>query len=163
MQFGGQVVEESAHDKKKRTEFEETFKAKVTLIFQLKGRKMLVDRYNMWLKRLADELDSLDKQVAKLTAGDLRIARKRDGKIKFNPNRDPSKLETFGNHDDGNGSEDEDEQAKKRLFKKCFNKSNIALGRMIKTTETLNNKTMKYKSDLEKLLLRAKLDRPSMI
>ena len=34
---------------------------------------------------------------------------------------------------------------------------------MIKTQEMLTNKTKKYKTDLEKLLLRAKLDRPSMI
>ena len=34
---------------------------------------------------------------------------------------------------------------------------------MIKTQEVLSQKTKKYKSDLEKLLLRAKLDRPSMI
>ena len=69
----------------------------------------------------------------------------------------------FGNPEVDYGSADEDEQEKKRLFKKCFNKNNIALGRMIKTTEKLSVKTKKYKSDLEKLLLRAKLDRPSMI
>ena len=34
---------------------------------------------------------------------------------------------------------------------------------MIKTQEMLTNKTKKYKTDLEKLLLRSKLDRPSMI
>ena len=69
----------------------------------------------------------------------------------------------FGSHDEAIDSDDEDEVEKKRLFKKCFNKNNVALGRMIKTTERLQSKTKKYKSDLEKLLLRSKLDRPSMI
>lgn len=101
--------------------------------------------------------------MTKLTAGDLRIAKKRDGKIKFKPNRDPNKLEVFGTHDEGVPSADEDELQRKKLFKKCFNKNNIALGRMIKTAEKLNTATGKYKSDLEKLLLRSKLDRPSMI
>jgi len=52
---------------------------------------------------------------------------------------------------------------KKALFKKCFNKNNIALGQMICTTEKLESKTKKYKTDLEKLLVRSKLDRPGMI
>ena len=148
-------------DKKKRLEFENTFKQDVLKIFELKGRKMLVDRYNNWLKKLSHDLESLDKQVKKLTAGDLRIAKKRD--VKFKPERDPNSLEEFGKHEEGNDSDDEEEQQKKKLFKRCFNKNNIALGKMIKTTEMINNKTKKYKNDLEKLLLRAKLDRPSMI
>ena len=44
-------------------------------IFQLKGKKLLVDRYDLWIKRLSANLDSLDQQVRKLTAGDLRIAK----------------------------------------------------------------------------------------
>lgn len=122
-----------------------------------------MDKYNLWIRKLASDLDSLDKQVRKITAGDLRIAKKRDGKIKFNSKRDPNKLEVFGAHDEDFESADEDELQKKRLFKKCFNKNNIALGRMIKTTERLQTKTKRYKSDLEKLILRSKLDRPSMI
>lgn len=98
-----------------------------------------------------------------MTAGDLRIAKKRAGKIKFNPNRDADKLEVFGSLDDGGDSGDEDEKEKQRLFKKYFSKKNVALGKMIDTTEKLTTKTSKYKRDLEKLLLRAKLDRPSMI
>ena len=43
-------------------------------------------------------LDSLDNQVIKLTSGDLRVAKRRDGKVKFNPNRDPNSLEAHGNH-----------------------------------------------------------------
>ena len=124
---------------------------------------MLKDKYNDWIRKLATDLESLDKQVTKLTAGDLRIAKKRDGKIKFNATRDPNSLEVFGIRENNFDSSDEDEVEKKRLFKKCFNKNNIALGRMIMTTEKLQSKTKKYKSDLEKLLLRAKLDRPSMI
>ena len=126
-------------------------------------KRRLLDRYKHWIGKIASELRSLDQQVSKLTAGDLRIAKKRDGKIKFNVHRDPNKLEVFGCHDDGVDSCDEDEKQRKRLFKKYFNKDNIALGRMIKTTEKLTTKTKKYKSDLEKLLLRAKLDRSSMI
>ena len=34
---------------------------------------------------------------------------------------------------------------------------------MICTTEKLESKTKKYKTDLEKLLVRSKLDRPGMI
>ena len=108
MQYGGQIVEETALDKRKRLEFENTFKSDVLNIFELKGRKMLVDRYNSWLKKLAADLSSLDMQVKKLTAGDLRIAKKRDGKIKFNPERDPNKLEVFGQHSDGDDSDDEE-------------------------------------------------------
>ena len=129
----------------------------------MKGKKLLVDKYNHWVDKMSTNLDCLDQQVAKLTAGDLRIAKKREGKIKFNSNRDPHKLAVYGNHDNDNESADEEEQEKQRLFKRCFNKKNIALGRMIKTQEMLTNKTKKYKTDLEKLLLRAKLDRPSMI
>lgn len=159
-----QVYEESPADKKKRLEFEQAFKDCVLKIFELKGKKLLVERYDQWVKKLAKNLDSLDQQVRKLTAGDLRIAKKKDGKIEFDSSRDPKKLEEYGDHDnDQYDSGDEDATQKKRLFKKCFNKKNIALGRMIKTTEKLNNATQKYKSDLEKLLLRAKLDRPSMI
>lgn len=122
---------------KKREEFENQFKTDVAMIFKIKARKMLVDRYNQWIRKLASDLDSLDSQVKKLTAGDLRIAKKRDGKIKFNAKRNPNHLEVFGAHDEDFDSADEDELEKKRLFKKCFNKNNIALGRMIKTTERL--------------------------
>jgi hypothetical protein len=72
---------------------------------------MLKDRYNEWIKKLASNLDCLDKQVSKLTAGDLRIARKRDreGKVKFNATVDPNKLEEFGTHEGSNfDSSDED-------------------------------------------------------
>ena len=133
----GQVFVETPADVKKREEFENQFKTDVAMIFKIKARKMLVDRYNQWIRKLASDLDSLDKQVKKLTAGDLRIAKKKDGKIKFNSRRDPNKLEEFGAHDEDFESADEDEIEKKRLFSKCFNKNNIALGRMIKTTERL--------------------------
>ena len=93
-----------------------------------------------------------------LTAGDLRIAKKRDGKVKFDPDRhDPNVLLPFkkvDDSDDGFDSSDEDEREKKHLFKKCFNKNNIALGRMIRTTETVLSKANKFKADLEKLLIR---------
>ena len=79
------------------------------MIFQIKGRKILVEKYNQWIKKLATDLDSLDKQVSKLTAGDLRIAKKRDGKIKFNSRRDPNKLEVFGVHDDDLDSDNDEE------------------------------------------------------
>lgn len=68
-----------------------------------------------------------------ITAGDLRIAKKLDGKIKFKPKRNPDDLAKFGKHDDDLDSDNEEEQEKKLLFKKCFNKKNIALGRMINT------------------------------
>ena len=60
-------------------------------------------------------------------------------------------------------SADEDAKFKRKLFKQCFNKKNIALGRMTKTVEKLVLKNDKYVNDLEKLLLRAQLDRPQML
>ena len=75
----------------------------------MKGKKLLVDKYNHWVDKMSTNLDCLDQQVAKLTAGDLRIAKKREGKIKFNSNRDPNKLAVYGNHDNDNESADEEE------------------------------------------------------
>ena len=100
---------------------------------------MLKDKYDMWSRKLASDPHSLDMQVTKLCAGDLRIARKRDakGKVKYNPNRDRSSLEVFGGRGENFNSSDEDERDRKKLFKKCFNKKNMALGRMIRTTEKL--------------------------
>ena len=96
-----------------------------------------------------------------LTTGDLRIAKKRDGKLKFNPMRDAKSLEVYGKAIVD--SADEDEKFKRKLFKKCFDQKNVALGRMTKTMEKLSNSKDKYVSDLEKLLLRSQLDRPQML
>lgn len=127
-------------------------------------------RFNDWLGKLEGSLHSLDFQVTNLTKGDLRITKKNENKIKFDPNLVPSQhIQSHAedkrreSDDDGFDSSDEDEIEKKRLFKQCFNKKNIALGRMIRTTETVMTKANKFKADLQKLLIRAKLDRPSMI
>ena len=42
----GQVFAETPADVKKREEFENQFKTDVAMIFKIKARKMLVDRYN---------------------------------------------------------------------------------------------------------------------
>ena len=56
-------------------------------------------------------LGSLDDQVIKLTSGDLRIAKRRDGKVKFNPNRDPNSLEAHGHSGSSRvSSADKDEE-----------------------------------------------------
>ena len=136
----------------------------------MKRNRVLVERYSDALERMEKDLDSLDSQVTKLTSGDLRIAKKRDGKIKFNPQRDAKSLEVYGGKDGKHGSDDiavdsadEDEKFKRKLFKKCFDRKNIALGRMTRTVEKLVMKKENYVRDLEKLLLRAQLDRPQML
>ena len=71
--------------------------------------------------------------MKKLTSGDLRIARKFDRKLKFCASRDADSLEVYGDHRDENFSSDnEDQQERRELFTKCFDKKNIALGKMIK-------------------------------
>ena len=80
------------------------------------------------------DLKLLDNQLTVLTQGDLRVAKKRDGKIKFNPAKQskslqPKEVKTTG-EDVGHDSVNEDEKFKRQLFKKCFNRKNIALGKM---------------------------------
>ena len=60
-------------------------------------------------------LSSLDNQVNKLTSGDLRVAKRRDGKVKFNPNREISSFETAGNRSSGSrvSSADKSEEEKR--------------------------------------------------
>ena len=110
-------------------------------------------------------LHTLDNQVTKLTSGDLRVAKRKDGKVKFNPNRDPNSLEAGGNRSGESrvSSADNSEEEKRQLFEQCFDKSNISLGRMTKTIDKLNSQKIKNINDLEKLLLRAQLDRSQMI
>ena len=52
--------EETPHDEKKRLKFEAEFKQLVTEIFQMKGKKMLVDKYNQWVDKMSTNLDCLD-------------------------------------------------------------------------------------------------------
>ena len=65
--------------------------------------------------------------------------------------------------DNQHDSADESEKFKRQLFKKCFNRKNIALGRMTKTVEKIVEKKENYVKELEKLLLRSQLDRPAML
>ena len=61
------------------------------------------------------DLNSLDKQVTKLTSGDLRIAKKRDGKLKFNPTRDAVSLEAYGGkHGDSRADSGDESEEEKR-------------------------------------------------
>ena len=52
--------EETPQDIKKRQKFEAEFKQLVTEIFQMKGKKMLVDKYNHWVDKMSTNLDCLD-------------------------------------------------------------------------------------------------------
>lgn len=83
----GDFSHESASDKRKREEFQAKFKELLGRVFDIRGRKMLVDRYNKWFEGVEMHLGHLDQQVYELTKGDLRKARRRDGKVKFNPHR----------------------------------------------------------------------------
>ena len=86
-----------------------------------------------------------------MTAGDLNVVKKRDGKIKFKANRDPEELlikagkkESIRNH-----SIDDPEEIKERNIKKtCFNKKNRSLLGMILTSEMLDEQRKKNIKDL---------------
>ena len=139
-------------------EFNEKLRSNLHEMFSMKRARLLVDRYTDALDRMEKDLGSLDSQVTSLTAGDLRIAKKREGKIKFNPSRDAKSLEVYGKNKQGSGIEnrsDDEARFKRKLFKKCFNKKNMPLGRMTKTVEKIIVKKEKYVNDLEKLLLRS--------
>ena len=129
----------------------------------MKHNRVLAAKYNESLERMEKDLNNLDKQVTKLTSGDLRIAKRRDGKIQFDPKRNAKSLETYGKYDDGINSAEESEEEKRELFTQCFSKNNRALGMMTRTIDNINQKKNKRMGDLEKLLQRAHLDRPSMI
>ena len=126
-----------------------------------------MQKYNEAFARMERDLRLLDNQVNVITKGDLRVAKKRDGKIKFNPSKlskslQPREPKTSG-EDIAHDSVDEDEKFKRQLFKKCFNRKNIALGRMTQTVEKIVVKKENYVKELEKLLLRSQLDRPQML
>ena len=109
-------------------------------LFHLRRNRVLAQQYNEALSRMEKDLSKLDKQVIKLTSGDLRIAKRRDGKVKFDPSRDAKSLEAYGGKgaDSRADSGDESEEEKRELFNKCFSKKNFALGLMTRTIDSLN-------------------------
>lgn len=93
-------------------------------------QRILVERYSLEIEQIGKNLNCLDKQTANLTAGDLNIVKKRDGKIQFNANLDPQELiiKTDKKESNKNKSIDDPEEIKERNLKKtCFNKKNKSL------------------------------------
>jgi len=50
-------------------------------LFLKKRKRQLAEKYNESLEVMEKDMGKLDKQVFKLTSGDLRIAKRRDGKV----------------------------------------------------------------------------------
>ena len=92
-QFGQDPDVFDEEEQKHINELQEEFKVCLKEILHMKRQRLLAKNYNEALLRMEKDLGNLDKQVTKLTAGDLRVAKKRDGKIKFDPRRDPRQLD----------------------------------------------------------------------
>jgi hypothetical protein len=110
-------------------------------------------------------LDSLDKQTTYLTQGDLRVVKRREGKVKFKSERDPLELVIKVNQVDKLGRLPlaPDERKFRTLQRKCFDSKNQGLLGLIKTSEKLQNQRARILTDVNKLFDRSLLDRPFVL
>lgn len=163
-------MEEIIRKRKEKQAFARRIEKKMTELLELENVQSTVDKHRKDKRKVERSLENLAGQTHKLTQGQVgeKEARKR-ARIVFNADKTPDQMKLGERKKskiivyDNPQKQLKKTRAQQKLFKKCFDSTNMGLGNLVNA----NEKVLKSRKDTLKnsfsILNRLDLDRPLLV